>query len=109
MQNYVDIMDPARVLRPVQDSKEKGKVVCKVFWKGETGGRQVLNYAGKVELPKNLFLSGDEPEHAQVARVGFLPEHKAERLAPKQKVKPQSRKDKRRVQKQRDESFEDDE
>lgn len=103
MKSYVDVMDPARVVQVVQDSKTPGKVVCKVFWKGQTAGKVALTYGGQVEISKNLFLTGDEPEYSQVSRIGFLPESKAVRLEPKPKLTKPTR------GKRRDEDFEDEE
>lgn len=102
--NFIDVMDPTRVVCPIQnqDSK-KNSVVCRVFWQSSKG----LVFSGTTEIPKRLFLNGDEPEYQQVARVGFLPEPKATERAAREaaKAKPRS-KDRRRS---RDEDFEDEE
>ena len=106
--SYVDIMDPSRIIRPIADSKQKGNVVCKVFWQGQKAGATALTFGGTVELPKHLFLTGEEFEGSQVARVGFLPESKATERAAREaaRVKPRD-KDRRRTRSGQD--FEDEE
>lgn len=105
MQSFVDVMDPSRIIHLTQDTpKKKDNVVCKVFF-----AHDGLVYAGKIELPKGLLLVGNESEHQQVARVGFIPESLASRLQPKQVVKRQSRKDKRRQEREEDRRYDEDE
>ncbi|HVI40637.1 MAG TPA: hypothetical protein VM577_08255 [Anaerovoracaceae bacterium] len=84
MADYVDCMDPSRVVRPVQNTKS-GTVECRVYWRQRVGDKEVRVFGGITNIPQNLFLSGEESEYSPRRSTGFLPEGKAAALPTKAK------------------------
>lgn len=67
--DYLDLMDPSRVLRVI--SKNNTHFLCKLFWIDPKTKHGM--YGGNISLPKSLFLSGQEDPRSSDYRTGFMP------------------------------------
>ncbi len=73
---FVDLMDETRFVEPVgtvQKGRDKGKIICKVYF-DENGGKSAPVYYGMTNLPAKLFDDGSAEQHklSFSQQIGFL-------------------------------------